>query len=312
MAIDVRAQRERLLRAEQAALAHYGVTATSRPLELPGLGMTTRALRVEGAGPPVLLLHGTNMTASVFAPLLARLPGHELIAVDLPGCGLADPHTFDVDGLAAHQVAFVTAVLDEVAVEHAAVVGTSMGGWYGLRAAIRRPERIGRLVVLSAPAFALPGAVLPPMMALSATPLARRLAPRMPAPGPRMVKTALRGVGGRGCVRDVPRELFDALGAAMALGTANAGRMSATFARGRRAVPEVALTDDELRACEVPVLFVWGDEDRVQGTDAAYRAAELLPDARVEVLPGGHAVWFDAPERCGELIGRFLAAPADR
>jgi hypothetical protein len=31
-----------------------------------------------------------------------------------------------------------------------------------------------------------------------------------------------------------------------------------------------------------------------------------MPDARLEVLPGGHAPFLDDPQRCGTLIDDFL------
>jgi pimeloyl-ACP methyl ester carboxylesterase len=68
----------------------------------------------------------------------------------------------------------------------------------------------------------------------------------------------------------------------------------------------VSVTDAQLAACEVPVQLIWGDDDRVKAPDAGHRAAQVLPDARVEVVPGGHGIWVDAPARCGELLTAFL------
>jgi pimeloyl-ACP methyl ester carboxylesterase len=49
-----------------------------------------------------------------------------------------------------------------------------------------------------------------------------------------------------------------------------------------------------------------GQDDRVQSPDAGAWAADLLPNGRLEVLPGGHGLWFDQPERCGQLLTDFL------
>lgn len=57
----------------------------------------------------------------------------------------------------------------------------------------------------------------------------------------------------------------------------------------------------------MPVQFIWGEQDKVQGPDAAIRAAALLPHAQVEILPGGHGIWLEHPARCGHLLTRFLA-----
>ena len=45
----------------------------------------------QGAGPPVVLLHGTGNPAGFLLPLLQELHGVRAIAPDLPGFGLSDP-----------------------------------------------------------------------------------------------------------------------------------------------------------------------------------------------------------------------------
>jgi pimeloyl-ACP methyl ester carboxylesterase len=66
--------------------------------------------------------------------------------------------------------------------------------------------------------------------------------------------------------------------------------------------PENFISDTELRELAVPVLMIWGDEDRYGGPEIGQRACALMPDARLEVIPGRHAPFLDDPERCGALI----------
>jgi pimeloyl-ACP methyl ester carboxylesterase len=299
-------QRERLRAAEAEVLAAYGIEATSVPLDLRDPPLTTRALRC-GEGPPLVLLHGSSMTGVVWAPLVPHLPGRTLHLVDLPGCGWSDPFDHAGGDLAAHQVAFVGSLLDALGLERAALVGASMGGWYALRAAVASPERLTAVVALTAPALALPGATVPLPMALSGTRIGRRMMTLAPAPSARTMRRMLAAIGGKGSVRDVPDAMFEALGAASSLGLPSAASMVRVQARWRRPMPGVRFTDEELADCPVPTLFVWGDQDRVQPPAAGQRAAELLPHGRIEVLPGGHGLWFDEPERCGEVITAFLS-----
>ena len=72
--------------------------------------------------------------------------------------------------------------------------------------------------------------------------------------------------------------------------------------RAGRVRPGNALSDDELRALRVPVQLIWGDRDVYGGPEIGAEAARLLPDARLEVLAGGHAPFLDDPERCAQLI----------
>jgi pimeloyl-ACP methyl ester carboxylesterase len=296
-------QRARLQAAEVEAFAHYGVDAVSEPLAIADPPLSTRVVRI-GSGAPTVLFHGGALTSTVWAPLLPHLPGRSLHLVDLPGCGLADPFDHRGIDLASHQRAFVGSVLDALGLERAALTGASMGGWFALRFAIERPDRVDAAALITAPAVALPGSLMPVPMALTSTWLGRRLAAVSPPPSARMMRRTLASIGGDGSVADAPAALFDALGAAMGL----AGPSVATLdlCRWRTPHAHLQITEAELAACPVPVLLVWGEDDKVQSPDAGAWAAERLPRGRLEVLPGGHGLWFEHPQRCGDLLTEFL------
>jgi pimeloyl-ACP methyl ester carboxylesterase len=105
---------------------------------------------IEGTGDPILLLHGGLGTASMFAPARSALAAkHQVIAVDLHGHGrtaLGDRKIWlpDIgDDLAA--------LLDQLGYDQVDVVGYSFGGGIGFRLAVQHPEKVRRLVVVSAP-----------------------------------------------------------------------------------------------------------------------------------------------------------------
>jgi pimeloyl-ACP methyl ester carboxylesterase len=298
-------QRARLETAERDTFAHFGVAVTSSPLILPGLGLTTRVIR-SGQGPPAVLLHGGSMTATVFAPLLPHLPGRSLFLVDLPGCGFADSFDYTAVDIPAHQAAFVVEVLDALELDRAAVIGTSLGGMFALRAALDAPERVTAAALMSAPAVLLPGATVPIIMAVAGTALGRWLSMVAPPPSARMTRRLLSTLGGDGPPASVPEVFYDALGAATAIAARSNATLTPRLFRWRTPHPEAQVTDAKLATCEVPVAMIWGDDDRVQGPDAGRHAAEVLPDARLDVLPGGHGIWVDQPERCGRLLAEFL------
>src|SRR5690349_16010767 len=79
--------------AERALLDEYGVTARSRRLVLGDPALTARVLET-GAGEPIVLLHGSGMSAPTWAPLLPHLQDRRVHAFDLPGFGLSDPHDY--------------------------------------------------------------------------------------------------------------------------------------------------------------------------------------------------------------------------
>ena len=114
----------------------------------------------------------------------------------------------------------------------------------------------------------------------------------------------MRGAMGRPLVERLPDEFFAVVRAGMRMpGWDRAMYTHLNLAlRGGRAGPENLFSDDELRALEVPVLFVVGDADVYGPPSVVERAAALMPGARVEVMPGGHAPFLDDPGRCAGLI----------
>jgi pimeloyl-ACP methyl ester carboxylesterase len=102
-----------------------------------------------GSGRPLILLHGAYMTIDMMGPLLPGLAEHrQVIAVEQQGHG----HTADVDRpLSYERMADDTAALvRHLEIDHADVVGYSMGGGIALQLAIRHPGLVRKLVVASA------------------------------------------------------------------------------------------------------------------------------------------------------------------
>lgn len=113
---------------------------------------TVLAHRLEGEGPPVVLLNGGMMTfpswEAIAAPLRAR---HRLLRFDFRGQLLspaAAPAGVPAD-LAGH-AADLAALLDQVGWSSANLVGASFGAEVALEFAAARPERVRSLVVITA------------------------------------------------------------------------------------------------------------------------------------------------------------------
>jgi len=71
--------------------------------------------------------------------------------------------------------------------------------------------------------------------------------------------------------------------------------------------PRLSVKEDELRRVAQPVLFVWGESDPFGVPDVGRRAVSLMPNAKLEAMPGGHLPWLDDPKFCAEAIKRFFA-----
>lgn len=108
---------------------------------------------VEGAGPPVLLLHGGAGTGDVwrFVGYVDALRDEfQLVLIDARGHGRSDRpddyREYRTSSLAADAIA----VLDDLEVSQAAAVGFSMGGSTALALAALHPDRIAAVVSLDA------------------------------------------------------------------------------------------------------------------------------------------------------------------
>lgn len=105
---------------------------------------------VYGQGAPLVLLHGGLMTIGEMSTLLVPLAKtRKVIAVELQGHG----RTADTDRPLTFETLAddIAALLDQLSIEKADIVGLSLGAAVGLRTAIQHPEKVRRLVVISSP-----------------------------------------------------------------------------------------------------------------------------------------------------------------
>ena len=297
--------------AERRLFAACGVQVASRRVRLADPPVEVRVLEA-GDGPPLLLVHGSGMSASTWAPLMPYLGTHRLIAFDLPGFGLSDPFDYSHRLLREHAVAQLTSLLDALGIERVPIVGTSLGGMWAFCLALDAPDRISALASLGVPAVALPGMHGDPFFTALSTPGLRQLVARIRSPNVATTRRSLaRGVIGPRAAERAPDGFFDVVHQGMrqpGFRTAMLSHMQLAMRLGRPRT-ENFLSEAELRQLNVPVLMIWGEEDPYGRPEIGQRANALLPDARLEVIPGRHAPFLDDPERCGALIDEVLRRP---
>lgn len=96
----------------------------------------TLSFERRGAGEPLLLVHGTGSSRSVWAPLMESLAAEcEVIAVDLPGHGQSPLAARDVPPNPIGYARVVADLLDELDLDRVHAVGNSVGGWTSLELA---------------------------------------------------------------------------------------------------------------------------------------------------------------------------------
>jgi pyruvate dehydrogenase E2 component (dihydrolipoamide acetyltransferase) len=249
------------------------------------------ALRVleQGEGDEVVvLLHGFGGELGNWmfnAEALAA--GRRVLAIDLPGHGgsTKDVGAGDLDALTDA----VTQVLDARGIERAHLAGHSMGGLVAGALAVRAPERVATLTLI-APVGLGEEINAEYVDGFIAARTRRELKPVL------ALLFADPGLITRQLVDDVLRyKRLDGVDDALRT------LASSLFPDGRQA----RVIAPELGEAGVPVLVVWGAEDRILSASAAERAPA---GARVEVLAGrGHSPHMEAAGEVNRLLEEFLA-----
>jgi pimeloyl-ACP methyl ester carboxylesterase len=116
---------------------------------------STLHVRTGGHGPAVVLIHGFGDTGDMWAPLAAELArDHTVVVPDLRGMGLSSHPAGGYDKRT--QAADVRAVLTQLSIDRAAIVGHDIGTMVAYAFAARYPDKTEKLVVMDAPVPGIP------------------------------------------------------------------------------------------------------------------------------------------------------------
>lgn len=240
--------------------------------------------RVQGSGPPVLLLHGWGADGASLQPLTAHLAArYRTIVPDLPGFGASalPPSDWGVPDYAE----WVERLLARLGVARTILLGHSFGGRLGLWLAVERPALVDRLILIDAAGLRPPPSVRRAAVA--------RLS--------KLGRTAAALPGAGALVERWRARWQRALGAE---DYANAGPLRGTF---------VKVVQQDLRPLlprvQAPTLLIWGSADTDTPLSDGETMARLIPDARLRVLVGaGHYAYLERPAETCAAIDEFLAA----
>lgn len=251
-------------------------------------------------GKPVVLVHGTAAWSGFWREILDELgdKGFRTIAVDLPPFGFSarpDAATYT----AAEQARRLSEVLDGLAIREAAFVGHSFGSRAVVETAMRFPERVSALVLVSAAldpdSDDAPASSTTVRWALD-TPFIRELAVAATVTNPVATGPLLRGMLARrdAATPQVLRVLQHPL-----------TRQGTTAAVGQW-LPAFILPDRSALSGTVapygrlamPVALIWGGADEVTPLSRADRLRRLIPQATLDILPDvGHIPHIEDPAR---------------
>lgn len=264
----------------------------------------------EGAGEPIVMLHGNPTWSYYFRRLVLDLRDrYRIIVPDHIGCGLSEkPDDSRYHYTLASRIRDLEALLDHLRIDQKlTLVLHDWGGIIGMAYASRRPERIKRLIVLNTAAFHLPrGKRLPASLQIFRVPVLGALLARG-------FNSFCRGAATHCCTRrPMPAEVRQAY-----LAPYNSWKNRIAVLRFVQDIPlrpgdacyELVseIQNGLSRFQSLPMLIGWGEQDFVFDKGFLAEWQRHFPQAEVHRFADvGHYVLEDAGDEIIGLVRQFL------
>lgn len=256
----------------------------------------TRVIEAGGTGQTIVLVHGTGGRADRWirnVDVLAAA-GHRVCAFDLPGHGFASKGA-GLDCSVPGYRKFLGDFLDEMKIDKAVIVGTSLGGHVVASFACAHPDRVS-------------GVVLSGSMGL--VPLGAEARGRVEAGANNQSYEGVKGKLAR-VIFDPAQVTQDFIDEEFRINnSAGAKESFATLGRyiGQKLDDDVV--GDELAKLTpaMPTLLLWGAEDKTVPLSVGEAAVRMLPGARLVVLQkAAHTSYYERADDFNAVLLDFLA-----
>jgi haloalkane dehalogenase len=261
----------------------------------------------EGAGEPILLLHGNPTWSFLYRKFIPRLvaAGYRAIAPDHIGFGLSDKPAREHDFSLENHIANLAEFIRKLGLTNVTVVCQDWGGPTGLACAVLNPAAFKAMVVMNTWAWPEPTAfhssVFPWRMM------------HAPVVGPYLFQRRNILVERGLYLSVVHRERFaqEALPAYRhVMPDYDSRLLTRAFPRliplhaTDRSTATMRWLEQSLRKLDLPALIVWGKEEIVFPAECAERFKSLLPRSKGPLwVTGSHFLQEDSPaEICAHIL----------
>jgi pimeloyl-ACP methyl ester carboxylesterase len=261
-----------------------GAARSLEPSHVSGPLLHTQWL-CEGAGAPLVLLHGFGADHGSFKPLAAHMPGQAALAIDLPGHGKSPAQTPRSLGDLAQRV---LQTLDAMGISDFHLLGHSLGGGVALAVAQQAGSRIRSLTLL-APAGLGPdinGAFIEGLCRAESEASLRPWMAELVS-DPQLLSGSFIATAHKQLASDQRRAALRSL--------AHSLMPQGTQAESLRHV---------LEQLKVPAKVIWGSDDRII---PARHGANLPGQVGLHLLRGvGHLPYVEQPQLVAQLVAEQL------
>jgi len=251
----------------------------------------------DGQGEPLLLIHGSGPGVSAWAnwrlvfPLLSQ--HFHLYAPDVVGFGYTERPKdiqYSVNVWVEHMINFV----ETMNLEKVSIIGNSMGGALALHIANRRPDLVKKLILMGSAGIEFP--ITEELDAVwGYTPSIENM---------KKIIGIMSNDPSMGENDNLVKMRYEA-----SIQEGFQESYSAMFPPPRQKhVNALALTEEQFRAIEIPVLLIHGREDRVIPLDkTSWKLSQIVPDAQLHVFPNcSHWVQIEKTEFFAGQVIEFL------
>ena len=250
----------------------------------------------EGAGEPVILIHGIPTWSYLWHRLIPVLSEqNRVIAPDLIGFGYSDKND-NFDRSIARQTEMIDALMEKMGIEQANIVAHDIGGGVALRLATLYPHRVNKLCVMNSVSY--DSWAIEAMIQLG-HPSAYYMASAS------TTVATLRQMLKQGFAETPDDEVLDGIFAPYSTEVGKLSLIRNATALNTNLTTEITHL---LHKIEAKTLILWGADDEFQLLKFGKRLSDDIPNAKlIQIKDAGHFVMLDQPEEVADHVFSFLA-----
>ncbi len=301
----------RYRQSEELLLKTYQMSREEHYIHIEKYNIKVRVQSI-GKGKPVLLIHGGPNGGSTWLQLASLLPDFQCLILDRPGCGLSEAVSYKsitLEKIKDIIVHVVDDILKHFELMKIPILSSSFGSYWALRYTLERPDKIEKLIIEGCPAL-VEEMQIPAFMKSMVNPILKWLIPKLPTSNS-YSKKIMKEIGH---TYSIDNELIDNAFIDWYVSLCNNTEtmkndiaiISQVIKKGEMN-PEFMLYDKEIGRINIPMLWLWGEDDTFGRMDIGNRLNSLTKDSVIYGFKNsGHLPWLDQPEEHAKKIKHFL------